>query len=170
MTIRWIGAALVLIGCSSWGISLANAYRKQEAALQQLSFSLQTMRWELSYRLTPLPDLFRQAGKYASGNLRTVFYALSKKLEENEETDAYRCMSLVLQQHKNLPPKAKRILKHLGSILGRYDLEGQLEGMDMVIRECEQEKRQLRSERDNRMRNYRTLGICAGFALVVLFI
>lgn len=170
MTLRWIGAVCIITGCGSWGFSLAKAYRKQEVLLEQLYFLIKNMRWELAYRLTQLPDLCADAGRSTSGPLRRIFHALSKKLEAGSETDAARCMSLVLQENSNLPPKVKRILRHLGKILGRYDLEGQLQGMDMVILECEQEKKLLTEERDIRMKSYRTLGICAGLALAVLFI
>ena len=170
MKYRWIGAILIITGCGGWGVSLARAYRYQELLLLKLQSILQMMRWELSYRLTPLPELCRNTAKSTTGPLRRIFSLLSVKLQNHVQPDASGCMMEVLKQFDSLPPKVKRILRHLGRILGRYDLEGQLQGMDVIIEECRREHSILEKDREIRMRSYRTLGICAGVALVILFI
>jgi hypothetical protein len=56
----------------------------------------------------------------------------------------------------------------LGETLGRFDLQGQLRGLEAVKKNAEFELEQLRSNQDVRLRNYRTFSICAGAALVIL--
>ena len=63
MSIKWIGAILVIVGCGGVGFSMAAAYRRQETALRELMGTLDFMSWELQFRLTPLPELCRRAGK-----------------------------------------------------------------------------------------------------------
>ena len=55
MNYRWIGAVLVIAGCGGFGFSIAAGYKREESTLRQLIQALNTMEWELSYRLTPLP-------------------------------------------------------------------------------------------------------------------
>lgn len=170
MQLKWIGAVLVVTGCGGWGLLLAAGYRKQETMLRKLSSVLRMMQWELRYRLTSLPDLCRMAGKDSSGVLRSVFMDLSRELDQHTAADAAGCMQTVLKRYDTLPPKVKRILRQLGRNLGRFDLEGQLEGMSCVLGDCKNELENLKKDRENRLRSYQTLALCAGFALVILFL
>jgi hypothetical protein len=54
--------------------------------------------------------------------------------------------------------------------MGRFDLEGQLNGLEAVRTRCRDWLDELISGREVRLRNYQTLGLCAGAALVILFI
>jgi len=170
MNLKWIGAVCIITGCSGWGILLANGYHRQVILLDQLRTILHMMRWELCYRCVPLPDLCVTAAENASGVLRKLFYTFAENLDKRTEPDAQRCMRSAVRTYNQLPPSAKRILLYLGRILGRYDLEGQLQGLDQVIEECTRAFRNMENDREIRIKSYRTLGMCAGAALAVLFI
>ena len=61
-------------------------------------------------------------------------------------------------------------LQLLGKTLGRFDLQGQLSGIASVKQLCKRDLDGLQNNQELRLRSYRTLGICAGVALVILFI
>lgn len=170
MQLKIVGAVLVVAGCGGWGLLMANAYRKQEMLLRKLTNLLRMMQWELRYRLTSLPELCTMAARDSSGVLRDLFRDLARELDSRNESEAAGCMNAVLSRYDTLPPKVRRILRHLGRNLGRFDLEGQLEGMFCVIGECKQELQNLRKDRELRIRSYQTLTLCAGFALVIIFL
>lgn len=170
MQLKWIGSVLVILGCGGWGFSLAAAYVRQERQLKMLSRLLGLLRRELKYRLTPLPELARLAAKECTGSLKNVFLDFARELDWNSSPDAYGCMAEALKRHDCLPPKVRRLLRQLGRTLGRYDLEGQLQGMDAVEEECRHQLESLGADKEIRLRSYRTLGLCAGFALVILFV
>ena len=54
--------------------------------------------------------------------------------------------------------------------LGRFDLPGQLRGLESAIRSTEEALRQLRDGAADRRRSYQTLGLCAGAAMAILFL
>lgn len=170
MMFKWIGAVLVVAGCGGWGMLLSSGYRRQEAMLRKLSNVLRTMRRDLRYRLTAIPDLMRHAAADCTGTLRNVFREAAEALDAKSQPDAAGCMRAVLQRYDTLPPKPARLLRQLGKTLGRFDLEGQLQGLSCVISECDQELQDLKKDREIRLRSYRTLALCAGVALVILFI
>ena len=149
---------------------LASAYRKQVRLLDQLHKMVQLMRWELCYKLTPLPDLCKDVSGQFTGILSKIMSDLSQRMEHNSDPDVRGCMHTVLENYSQLPPRVKRLLIHLGNILGRYDLEGQLQGMDSIIQLCEREYTYLEKDRATRVQSFRTLGICAGIALSVIFV
>lgn len=169
MSYKWIGALLVIAGCGGFGFSVAAGYRRQEHFLRQLIQSLQFMQNELQYHLTPLPELCRQAGKETSGTLRNVFLNLARELDWQTSPDVKSCMSEAIQKSGELPRSFRKHLLQLGHSLGRFDLPGQVQGLQAVMAACEEELNAFRNNREPRLRSYQTLGLCAGAALAILF-
>lgn len=170
MHIKWLGACLILAGCGGCGCSIAASAKREERLLNQLSRILDFMEWELEYRLTPLPELCALAAGETGGVLRETFRALSQKLTQQYAPSAGSCMGEVLQQMPRLPGRIRRHLAYLGRSLGRFDLPGQLSGIRAVQKACREDLQRLHQNWEVRLRSYQTLGICAGAALVILFI
>lgn len=170
MNYRWIGALLVVLGCGGFGFSMAAAHRKEEYTLRQLLSALDYMECELQFRLTPLPELCRLAGREAKGSVREVLLTLSRELDMQMAPDVDGCMKAAVIRSGTLPPRIKEILLHMGRSLGRFDLEGQLKGLEAARGTCRRELDALTHNRDSRLRSYQTLGLCAGAALAILLI
>ena len=170
MGYKWIGAVLIVGGCSGWGFYLAAARRREEQMLLQLHQVLQLVMSELQYRLTPLPELSRMAAGNSRGTLRVVFMNLYRELSWQKLPDAGSCMSAAIRRSGELPASVRRLLVQLGHSLGRFDLPGQLQGLEAVQKRCEGSLASLRENRDQRLRSYQTLGVCAGAALAILLL
>lgn len=161
---------MILFGCGGVGFTVVAAYRRQVHALQQLIRALEYMECELQYRMTPLPELCRSASHVCTGCVRSVLQQLSTELEAQIIPNAVSCMHAALTKHSSIPERLLKCLERLGDSLGRFDLTGQLQGLGSVRKCAEFELEQLRQNQDVRLRNYQTLGLCAGAALVVLFL
>lgn len=170
MTIKLIGALLVIACCGGLGLKMAGRFRTEIATLQALEMVLSQMSSELQYRLTPLPMLCSLAASNCGGVLSKVLYTFSQELEAQAAPDASQCMSAALSRYPCLPPVSKELLCQFGKTAGRFDLEGQLNGIAYLHQECSRNLQEFRKNRDVRLRNYQTLGLCAGAALVILFI
>lgn len=170
MDYKWIGAILIVVSCSSCGFAIAAGKRREERLLMQLLGVLQFMESELAFRLTALPDLCRMAAGECRGTLQTVFLNLYRELTCQKMPDAGSCMYAALQRTGELPAGIRRPLVQLGHTLGRFDLPGQIQGIRSVRKRCEESLENLRKNRDERLRSYQTLGICAGAALAIILI
>ena len=167
---KLIGAALLVLACGGAGFQLAAGQLRQERLLRGLDRVLSEMSCEMEYRLSPLPELCRQAAGHTAGTLSRVFSELAKELESQMSPDAACCMHHVLSRVNDLPRTAVQVLTRLGDTLGRYDLPGQLQGLEEVRADCRRYLRQLETGREARLRGYRTLGLCAGAALAILLL
>lgn len=170
MDIKWLGAVLVVGGCGGFGFSIASAHRRQDRLLRQLLRLLKQMEWELRYRLTALPELCRLASQEAEGMLKKVFQDLYRELSWQSAPETAACMGIVLRRNPDLPPKLRKALKHLGAVLGRFDLQGQLQGLQSVQEEIQRSLQDGGKEQEQRLRSYQTLGLCAGLALAILLV
>lgn len=170
MIYRIIGAFLVFAGCGGFGFYMVQTHRRQTFALEQLIRVLEYMECELSYQQTPLPELIRKSAGVCSGKLQILLIDLVAELESQLFPDATECMALVLRRYKELPPDTYDALIRLGRTLGSFDTTGQCKGILAVKSSCERCLEGYRMNQDTRLRTYRTLGLCAGAALVILFI
>lgn len=170
MSLKLIGAVCIIFACGGMGYSMAAAHRREENALRQLIGALDHMGCELQYRLTPLPELCRCAASDASGCVGHVLMALTDELGSQVAPDASSCMRAAVDKVGKLPPNVRKNLLMLGTSLGRYDLQGQIKGIDGVRIQCRTDLDALSQNRDVRLRSYQTLGLCAGCALAILFL
>lgn len=168
--LKILGAILILLGCGGVGFSVVAAHRHQEKVLQQLICALDHMSCDLQYRMTPLPELCLAASATCTGCVKSVLEQVSVELDAQIAPDAAACMHAAIAKYPSLPDRLRKCLTILGDTLGRYDLSGQLQGLKSVKNMAEYELEQLRSNQDVRLRSYQTLGLCAGAALVVLFL
>jgi len=170
MSFKCIGAILVLCGCSFAGFSMCAAYRREERQLRQLLSALDYMVCELQYRVTPLPELCRQAADHRDGFVGQLFFNLAAELEAQVSPDVQCCLAAAAARSGTLSGRLEEAICILGSSLGRFDLQGQLQGLETVRTYCRTQLDQMAEGRDTRLRSYQTLGLCAGAALAILFV
>ena len=170
MNFKWIGAAMVMIGCGLAGFSMSAAYRREERELRQLAASLDYMVCELQYRRSSLPELCNLVGSERGGCVGRLFRNLGKELESNQSPDIQSCLAAAAATAGQLPRRIREAICLLGSTLGRFDLEGQLTGIESVRGYCRSQIDEMSQGRDARLRSYETLVLCAGAALAILFV
>ena len=159
--LKWIGALLVFCGCGWFGFHLAATSVIEERSLRKLIGVLDFMSCELQYRMTPLPDLCRQASCEAGGNLGKLFLSFAEELESQISPNVQSCMDAALSKCQNLPALTKECVARL---------QGQILSLEAVRAECRKHLLHLESGKNMRLRSYQTLGLCAGAALVILFV
>lgn len=170
MIAKYLGALLVVFGCTGFGFLLALSRRREEQLLQQLYNVLVFMESELTYRLTPLPDLCIAATRPAGTVLGQVLLQLAEQLQQQNAGDVALCMESVLSSYPELPRSSSHVLRQLGESLGIFDLSGQLRGLQLCQETCKNTLRSIRQHIQEQAKCYRLLGGCAGAALVILLL
>lgn len=170
MTPKILGAVLIITACGGMGFSQAANHRRKEQMLRQMMTTVKFMICELQYRQPALPNLIDLAAEETSGIIRQILRAMAQELDRQIAPDAPCCMQVVLGDYTKLPQMIMQKLELLGRTLGRFDLHGQLAGLEAVYQLCQRDLDGLLLNRDDRLRSYGTLGLCAGAALVILFI
>lgn len=170
MSLKWIGAFLIMSGCGLIGFSISAAYRRQERELRELISAMEYMTCELRYKMTPLPEMCRQAGMERRGIVGRLLINLANELDSQVSPDVQSCLAVAAATAGPLPNRIQEAICILGASLGRFDLDGQLQGMEAVRAFCREQLDRMSANRDVRLRSYQTLGLCAGAALAILFV
>lgn len=170
MPLNYIGAFCVFIACSAVGFAMAANYRREEKLFSEVIRILDNMECEMEYRMTPLPQMCRNAAQIGSGCVGKVFLALAEELDGQISPDAACCMQIALSSVSDIPQPISDALAQLGNSLGRYDLDGQIKEIAAVKRSCSVDLEEMCRNRDKRVRSYQTLGLCAGAALAIILL
>lgn len=131
---KLLGAASVMLSCTTIALILVSAERRALRALNALCLALAHMRAELTTRLCPTKELLYVAACAAEGETAAFFFrvlegmdALSTKSFEEIWKEAAG-ISLPTQLEAE-----KAALIELGASLGRYELQVQLAAIDRFL-------------------------------------
>ena len=170
MTGKIFGAVLIILGCGFFGFTVTAQVKREENALRQLIGTLDYMQCELQFRMTPLPDLCRLASQEQRNRIGSFFLYLAEELETRISPDVTGCVHSALSPVVDLPERCVKALEILGMSMGRFDVKGQIQGLEAVRSYCRGELENMAVNRDARLRSYQTLGLCTGAALAILFV
>lgn len=170
MTIRLIGAVMILSGSGVLGYLMSSAYRREIKLLCQFLELLDAVECELQYRQEPLPAIFDRISKNRSEEVFILFSALADELRSQIQPDVQSCLYSVMSKHSNLPCSLAGLVNKFGRTLGQYSAKGQLLELEAVRQEAKHLKEHLETEQKVKIKNYRALSICAGAAVVIILI
>lgn len=168
--LKIVGAIMIVACCGWFGFSLVREHRRQEQIFATLLGALDYMGCELQYHLTPLPTLCRAISAHSKGVISQLFLALEEELDSQLQADAEACMENAISAVPSIPPAVAEQLRRLGCTLGEFDLQGQMQGLDAVRTSCRESLAALQENKEERRKSYQTLSLCAGAALVIIFI
>lgn len=170
MILKLLASALVIAGCGSVGFSMCNNYQKELDSLEDLIRCLEWMILELNFRMPPLGQLCMDASQEAKGKVQSVLNRFAKEMDEKISPNLAQCMAVAIAETQDIPEMLCKHLKDLGSSVGVFDIEGQVVALQAVLERCKQDYLFLSNEKEHRLRNYKTFGICAGVALVIILL
>jgi hypothetical protein len=108
-----------------------------------------------------------KASDYLTGALAL---SLAEELEKQSVPAVESCVITAVNKCPKLPKLITQRMEELSRSLGAFDLAGQLKSIKAINSENRQILKNIGLDYQVRLRSYKTLGICAGAALVILFI
>lgn len=166
--LKLILLALVFGTSSLIGIKLSNSYVIRANNLKQFKKALRMMEAKITYTYDMLPDLFGYISSRLSGDVGEVFRRAAEYMSVEFAGDAWeKCID---EANIFLKEDDKEALKSLGKLLGKTDVEGQLNQLRLVNEFLDEQIVEANQARAKNVSMYRKLGVIAGFALVVVLI
>lgn len=167
MTLKLIGAILVIAGAYFVGYKISYTKKRTVHMLKQLIVAFEQIESELRYRKVPISVVFRRVDT-ESDVINLLFKNLAEELEGQISPNVICCVNAVLMQTSQLPDDLKSSVTNMGKIIGTFDLDGQIKGLESLCEESRNILRNLTENQDVRLRNNRTLVLCAGIVVVIL--
>lgn len=168
--LRVLGALLLMGGCTGVGQAQVRRLNRRVNTLRSISNALEIIERELEFRLPPTEELFVVAELRSEQPVSGFFRVCIEGLKQGHEPIAEIWRRAVLEKLEELKKNEKECLFTLGTVLGRYDEEGQRQAIKKTREELAQALSSARNERHSQGKVYSVLGATAGALLVILLL
>ena len=161
---------MIISGCGLFGIMTASSYRKEIKTLGSFIDLINAIECELQYKANKLQDVFGNLADSMKSPISDFCRILSAEFDSQVQPCVPDCVYAALAKCRNIPKSTEAHIAKMGITLGRFDLNGQLLELCALRKEVESALLKLSVQQDAKTRNMKTLAVCAGAAIVILFI
>ena len=149
----------IFLSCSLIGILVSNKYRNRVNELKEF-------KTKIRYTYEPIPEIFEQISKNTNSNISNVFGVASEKMKVLAAGEAW---NLALNMEElNINDEDRLALSNLSKLLGKTDVTGQLNQIELTTDFLEGQIKKAEQQRDKSEKMYRTLGMLIGMAIVII--
>lgn len=166
--IKIIIYSFIYLSCSLIGILISKRYVDRVNELKEFKNALNIFKTKIRYTYEPLPEIFTEISQNMDSNISNVFKKASEKMKICPAGEAWN-IALKLEE-LNINDEDRTVLKNLSKLLGKTDLEGQLNQIEMTSDFLDNQIKNAENERVKSEKMYRTLGMVIGMAIVIILI
>ena len=166
--IKIIIYSFIFLSCSLIGILVSKKYINRVNELKEFKNALNLFKTKIRYTYEPIPDIFKEISENVNSNISEVFKSAANKMDILAAGDA---LNLALKiDTLNINDEDRNVLKNLSKLLGKTDLQGQINQIEMTSDYIEEQIQKAEKERSKSERMYRTLGMIIGMAIVIILV
>lgn len=160
--------SFIFLSCSLIGILISKKYVNRVNELKEFKNALNMIKTKIRYTYAPLPEIFAEISENVDTNISNVFKNAAEKMNICTAGEAW---DLALKiEDLNINNEDRNALRNLSKLLGKTDLEGQLNQIEMTSDFLDKQIRTAENQRDKSEKMYRTLGMIMGLAIVIILI
>ena len=164
--IRLVGALLTAAGGTLLGFMAAGRLARRAEVLRMLASAV-----EISFQLTPMPELMERLAADYPPPVGTLFYNCRRGMEELGDRSMGEIWRQALADTPlDLEGRENAVLEELGEVLGRFGESGLRSALARAGAELARAGELARADGEKRGRIYRVLGAASGGLLVILLL
>lgn len=168
LAIKILIYSFIFLSCSLIGILISKKYSNRVNELKEFKNALNTIKTKMRYTYEPIPEIFTEISENIDSNISIVFKCAAEKMDVCAAGEAWN-LALKLD-NLNINDEDRNVLKNLSKLLGKTDLEGQLNQIEMTSDFLDNQIKKAENQKDKSEKMYRTLGMIIGMAIVIILI
>ena len=166
IVIKYLILFLILVASTLIGRSLSKKYVYRLKELKEIKNSFNILKTKIKFTYEPIPELFQELENTKCRNVGNIFKLAKEKMENENISTAWE--NAIEESVTNLKKEDKEILKSLGKLLGRTDVEGQMGQIETTESLLENQIKEALEEKLKNEKLYSRLGTTIGLAIVIL--
>jgi len=168
LAIKIIIYSFIFLSCSLIGILISKKYTNRVNELKEFKNALNIFKTKIRYTYAPLPEIFIEISENIDSNIANVFKKASEKMNICPAGEAWK-LALEIEE-LNIDDEDRKALRNLSKLLGKTDLEGQINQIEMTSDFLDKQIKKAEDQKDKSEKMYRTLGMIMGMAIVIILI
>lgn len=155
--------------CSWIGFLFSRQYQYREKELKELKNAFHLLETKIRFTAIPLPEIFEEIAKTSSvTTIAELFRKASCQMQEKNAKEAWEIA--VEQMEGNLKEEDRRMMKEFGRLLGKTDIDGQMSQIELTKSFLEEQIEKAKLDRKKNEKLYKSLGMVAGLAIVIVLV
>lgn len=159
---------LIISTSSTIGIMLSQKYVKRVDELKAFKSALVMLKTKIRYTYAPICEIFTDISKSLKGNVSNLFENACIQIEEKGATDGF-CVALEMT-NLNVTKEDRQVMETLSKLLGKTDVEGQINEIELVQSFLETQIEKAEVQREKNAKLYKTLGVICGVGIVIILL
>lgn len=166
--IKFLVLLSILVSSTYIGILISNKYLNRVKELKEIKNALNIFSTKIKFTYEPIPEIFMEISNKIKPEIGTIFNIASKKMKELSAGEAW--INALENSNTNMKKEDIEVLKTLSNLLGKVDVEGQINEVELVENFLNTQIEQAEEEKMKYVKMYKTLGITIGLAIVIIMI
>ena len=159
---------MIFLSSLKAGKIIAKKYLNRVNELKDMKNALNMFMTKIKFTYESVPESFREIGNNINGNIGKIFRIASENMKEKSAGEAWE--EVVEKTETSLKDEDKNIIKGLGRMLGKTDLDGQISEIKLVQNFLNTQIEIAERERQKNEKLYKTLGGVVGLAVVIILV
>lgn len=169
IVIKYMILIILLLSSSYIGILVSKKYQNRVIELKEIKTYLSIFIAKVKLTYEPIPQIFEELGRKQtknSSNITQLFKVASKEMKELPAGKAW--LKALEKVNTNLKKEDIEVLRNLSNLLGKVDIEGQVNEIELVDNFLNTQIKKAEEESKKSEKMYKVLGITVGLAIVIV--
>lgn len=145
----------ILILSSYAGIMISAKFKNRVIELKEMKKALNIFETKIKYTYETVPDIFFEISENFIYNISNIFKNASKKMKDVTAKEAW--IQAVDSSITNMTKEDLDVIKGLGKLLGKTDIEGQIKQIELTDKFIETQIQKAEKEYEKNEKLYKTL-------------
>ena len=159
---------LIFLSSSYIGILISKRYSNREIELKEFKKILNTIKTKIKFTYQPLTEVFEYTSKNTISAISKIFKNININTKNMSLANAW--IESIDNSNLNINEEDKNIIKALGKVLGKTDVEGQVSEIEVTISFIDNQIQKAEIERQKNEKLYKTLGTIIGITIVIILV
>lgn len=166
--IKYITLIIILASTTYIGVLISKKYLNRVKDLREMKNALNMFSTKIKFTYEPIPQIFKEISEKIKPNIANIFKNVCEKI--NEKTAGRAWEEALEESNTNMTKEDIEILKNLSNLLGKVDIEGQVNEVELVESFLDTQIELAEEEKKKYVKMYKTLGVTIGLAVVIILI
>lgn len=156
----------IIINSFIIGNLISNKYVQRVKELQEIKNGLNIFKNKAKFTYAPISDIFVEVSENLNTNIKELFKNSSDYMKILSADKAW--IKAIDESSNNLKSSDKDVIKNLGKLLGKTDIDGQLSGIELTETFLDEQINNAKEEQEKNRKLYKTLGAVVGLVIVII--
>ncbi len=168
--IKWTSLVLIFILANLIGSIGAKKYVNREKELKELKIAINILESKIRFTYEPLKEIFFQISRTLKTNIKVIFTQAGEYIENGKTYEIWNKSINEAEKMLNLTVEDLDILKDMGKMLGKTDVEGQIAQIKITSNFLDKQIEKAEEEKRKNEKLCKSLGAITGLIITIILI